>query len=797
MSAGRFISRLVRIGTHRPKRTTARQSTAWQRYRKLFLSAALPLCLVAPAWAGQLPATTLTVTKSTDGEEEGTLRWAINEANASSDAVIITFDAGVTRVELADDLPIITKGGDALKITGNGANQLTIDGNDAHQVFRVQTGTVTIEDLTIADGRAQGGAGGDGISGGGGGLGAGGALFVDENAAVIVQDVVLSGNQARGGAGGNATYDQRGGGGGGGLNGGDGADGVYDEQIGGAGGGPNGGTGGTYNTNGGAGGAYSGGGGGAITNGTASTAGGNGGFGGGGGAGTNRNGGTAGTGGFGGGDGGQDNTGGSGGDGLGGAIFVRSGGSLTIIDGSLSDNSTIAGARGVRSTDPRNSTYFGESGTASGGGIYLNDSSLTYQVSTDETVTITDSIGGTGLEVDDRTTAVIKGDGGTLNLHGSNSFEGDVVLDAGSLGLNSSSSLGATGNTLFAAGSTEIKYNASFTDQHDIQLGGTTYFNTFDNNVTLQGDISGTGSLAKDGTGTLTLSGTNTFANGITFGAGKVALESSDSAGSGQLTFADGMLVANNDLELSNTVSLLSTGYIDNGGHTVKLNGVISSVGGVSGGALSLGNSGTVELAGINTFSGDILVNGGELVITSDENLGNANNNVSLSNLATFTADGDFVLADGRDIVLSGQNTIKVTEDRTLLLQGDSTITDGDSAGVLLKGGSGTLTLEGKALHTGGTIINEGVLTIRNGDSISGDLTINENGTFDSYNMTATLGQLSGSGTLKVGITSPSLAGNFTTDSDVDSTFDGTLNGKGKFTKDGTGTLTFGGTNTS
>jgi len=78
-------------------------------------------------------------------------------------------------------------------INGNGN---TVSGNNQYRVFFAQQGTVSFNNLTIADGKAQGGNGGAG-----GGAGLGGGLFV--NAA----NVQLSGVQftSNGGAGGTGT----------------------------------------------------------------------------------------------------------------------------------------------------------------------------------------------------------------------------------------------------------------------------------------------------------------------------------------------------------------------------------------------------------------------------------------------------------------------------------------------------------------------------------------------------------------------------------------------------------------
>jgi autotransporter-associated beta strand protein len=102
-------------------------------------------------------------------------------------------------------------------------NSHTIDANNAGRVFVVTAGTVAIQDLRIANARAQGGHGGKASLGGagGGGMGAGAAIFVNAGASVTTTSVIVENAAAVGGAGGGATIEalERGGAGGGGLNG--------------------------------------------------------------------------------------------------------------------------------------------------------------------------------------------------------------------------------------------------------------------------------------------------------------------------------------------------------------------------------------------------------------------------------------------------------------------------------------------------------------------------------------------------------------------------------------------------
>src|SRR5690606_7617707 len=120
------------------------------------------------------------------------------QANANAGSTVSITASGTITLQSA--LPIITA---AMNITGSGSANLVVSGNHQSRVFFVDAPeqTVAIAGLGIANGHAQGGAGG---TRGGGGLGAGGALFVNAGH-VSLTSVAFANNSAQGGAGGAAT----------------------------------------------------------------------------------------------------------------------------------------------------------------------------------------------------------------------------------------------------------------------------------------------------------------------------------------------------------------------------------------------------------------------------------------------------------------------------------------------------------------------------------------------------------------------------------------------------------------
>ncbi len=167
----------------------------------------------------------------------GSLRQAIVSANADPTGQhTISFDGslGGGTILLDSMLPMIqlSPGGN-LTITGTGTANLAISGQNQHRILFVDSGQVTVQGVTLRDGNASGGTGGNfggwANGGGGGGLGAGGAVFVNENGNVVLRNVSLADNSASGGNGGSyssSSYRPYGGGGGGGL-GGDGGNAGY------------------------------------------------------------------------------------------------------------------------------------------------------------------------------------------------------------------------------------------------------------------------------------------------------------------------------------------------------------------------------------------------------------------------------------------------------------------------------------------------------------------------------------------------------------------------------------------
>jgi hypothetical protein len=426
--------------------------------RKAMIGSVVALAGVAGTPAASAQAATIPVACTA-----AALVSAVQTANGTAASDTLTLASGCTYTLTSaastsygfTGLPAITN---PLVVTGNGA---TIERGGAAPSFRLITvasgASLSLSNLDLTGGLAQGGAGGsasgdpDEGGGGGGGAGLGGAIY--NRGSLQLSGVVIAGNEARGGAGGDGAdastsiSDAGGGGGGGGLGGAGGSTSdAGDDGDGGAGGGGFGGAGGAVLADargGGGGGGTTGpggaavnpsgvdpGGAGGVVNGgkggdevvvaTAGTGnpedGANGGDGGGGGGGGDEgNGGNGGVGGGGGGTGESDSNinplvggsggfgggGGGGGEDASGGAGGFGGGGGGANDGDA-DGSAIAGQGGFGAGDggappPVDSTSSGGGGGAGVGGAVFNDAgTLTLNCTVIDANTVAGGAGGAG-----------------------------------------------------------------------------------------------------------------------------------------------------------------------------------------------------------------------------------------------------------------------------------------------------------------------------------------------------------------------------------------------------------------
>src|SRR6476661_943868 len=154
---------------------------------------------------------TFNVTVPTDdgtGLEPNTLSWAIDQANTAAGADIITV-ANNVRFTADPAIPIksdLVINGGGFFVSGDVNDNNMNDSGDVRPFF-IESGSVTLSNLNITGGRAQGG---NGYGGGGGAAGMGGGLFISQGT-VTLSNVNFTNNSA---IGGNGVIGKNGGGGG-------------------------------------------------------------------------------------------------------------------------------------------------------------------------------------------------------------------------------------------------------------------------------------------------------------------------------------------------------------------------------------------------------------------------------------------------------------------------------------------------------------------------------------------------------------------------------------------------------
>ncbi|QQE12265.1 autotransporter-associated beta strand repeat-containing protein [Planctomycetota bacterium] len=437
-----------------------------------------------------------------------------------------------------------------------------------------------------------------------------------------------------------------------------------------------------------------------------------------------------------------------------GGVTVNGGELQADIGGLGTGTLTIAGA----------STLLGSGIDELDNAIILND---TLTVSSNNDLTLDGGIGGLG--------ALIIEDNGPLTINGANTYRGGTTLSGGSLTVGNDSALGThsltvSGASKLTAGISNVSLDNAVTLDEDLTISG-------DNDLTLDGVISGgsTSTLIKEGDGTLTLTGQNTYSGGTTLSGGTVVAGHDNAFGDGVINVA-----SNSSLESDSSNRTLGNDFTIDSGSILTVDGTFDLLlsGDIDGeGGLTKEGNGTLTLSGNNTYTGATLVSGGILQVMGDDALGNGE--------LTILGSAELIVAD---IVTDLDNDIAIASDQTFTVGelGDMTLSgviSGD--GELLKVGSGTLTLNNDNDYSGGTEISAGGITVGS-DNALGDGTLT----------------VSNAAELSAGISSITLGNAVTLDDDLtitgsnDLTLEGVIKGTGTLIKSDDGTLTLNGTNT-
>ncbi|HEV7322669.1 MAG TPA: autotransporter-associated beta strand repeat-containing protein [Ensifer sp.] len=405
---------------------------------------------------------------------------------------------------------------------------------------------------------------------------------------------------------------------------------------------------------------------------------------------------------------------------------------------SFNDTST-AGSADI--TNNRDLTFYDASGA--GSARITNNGNLTFRSTT--------TAGS----------AKITNNSSLVFLHNSNAGNADITNGAAGI-VDFSGSTGSAINKKLTAGSIAGGGSYLFGD-NELTVGS--------NNLSTEvsGTISGNGgSLVKAGTGTLTLTGENTYSGGTTISGGVLQIGKGGLAGSilgdvanngvlafnrsdvvtfagaisgsgavrqtgsgttiltGNNNYSGGTTIADGTLQIGSggVAGSILGDVVNDGVLAFNRSDAVTFAGAISGiGAVRQLGSGTTTLTGTNTYTGGTTVAGGTLQI--------GNGGVAGSILGDVVNDG--ILAFNRSNAVTFAGAIS-------------------GGGAVRQIGSGTTVLTGTSTYTGGTTISGGTLQIGNGGasgSILGDVVNDGILAFNRSNAVTVAGAISGSGSTR------------------------------------------------
>ena len=340
--------------------------------------------------------------------------------------------------------------------------------------------------------------------------------------------------------------------------------------------------------------------------------------------------------------------------------------------------------------------------------------------------------------------------GGDSGYTATNDFAGTFTLNR-LLFTNNNSAVTLAGNALrFDGAQAQVQYNTTNTGgavtiNNPLDLAAAVLFTRTTGGVapgalTLNGPISGSGSLTKSGDWTLVLGGSNSFTGATVINGGQVVVANTSALAAstvnngvtGGLVFSNTTAAIFGALQGSGNMGLTNTAGAGVG-LTVGANGAsVFYSGGLSGsGSLTKSGGGSETLTGTNTYAGNTMVNAGTLSVTG-QLLGSTNLTVNggafnwgsataMTNtvlvtvqsggLVTFNNDGTLNGLTGNGQVNIGGNTVQVG------FAGASTNFTGTltGSGTLSKVGGGTWTLTGSGNAVGNVAVSAGTLTLGGG----------------------------------------------------------------------------------
>ena len=380
---------------------------------------------------------------------------------------------------------------------------------------------------------------------------------------------------------------------------------------------------------------------------------------------------------------------------------------------------------------------------------------------------------GTG-QVEFRNTAVTDGvldiQGGSIKFYDSNGQQGSMAADVKLNGGNVTGTINLADNISVLAGQVTSTAAAINTAGHVVSFDGA-------EELTVSGKISGNGGLAKDGVGTLILSGDNTYSGATVVNAGTVRVGSQTAFGSsssitvnkdatidlhgqadarytytlngGTLTNTGNTISATNAQTLGLILTGSSTISADSG-HDFRLlaGGYEQTEAKLNNHTLTKTGSGQVEFRNTTVLEGLLDIQGGSILFNDSNNRhGSLKANVKLDGgtvVGTINMGGNVrvqTVQDAETTAAINTNGNVLTFDGTGNLIASGAISGNGS--VIVDGtGTSAITLSGSNNYTGGTTITSGTLVASNSKAL-GSGSVDVDGGMLSLTSSVSTGDLS------------------------------------------------------
>ncbi|WP_218191605.1 autotransporter domain-containing protein [Pseudomonas sp. C9] len=171
--------------------------------------------------------------------------------------------------------------------------------------------------------------------------------------------------------------------------------------------------------------------------------------------------------------------------------------------------------------------------------------------------------------------------GGTLVLNGDNTYTGGTTINAGTLSVNADNNLGASTGSL-TIGDGRLNTKQTFATSRSVTLtGNATLTQSVDTGFTLNGVISGSGSLALDGDGgpggLVTLNADNTYTGTTNLNSGLLFVNGSIASSSQLITNSGTLLGGTGTLPSSTIGGVVSPGPARNSTGTLSIAGNLTT----------------------------------------------------------------------------------------------------------------------------------------------------------------------------------------------------------------------------